>query len=191
VDITLQAGNVECFDMNSDGTVLTVSDSTGAVMLWDVGTRQPIRTLTGHSGVVSDICFSHAETRIAGTVNDPCYAASAGKLAVWDVATGSLIYEMESDNLLLTAVDFGPMDQRIVTTGATPSSNQDSVAPIPSVLEVWHAESGMPLLKMPTDIINVVSEQIAVRATQSWSPLVRQQHRNEERRENRHGRHGD
>jgi len=159
-DITLPTGNVECFDMNSDGTVLVVSDSEGAVTLWDMDTRQPIRSLTGHSGIVSDIRLSHSETRIAGTANDPCYAASAGQLVVWDVATGSLIYEMESDNLLLTAVDFGPMDQRIVTTGATPSSNQDSVAPIPSVLEVWHAESGMPLLKMSTDIFNVVSEQM-------------------------------
>ena len=42
---------------NEDGTIVATAGSDQTVMVWDAGTGEPLRTLTGHVGVVHSVAF--------------------------------------------------------------------------------------------------------------------------------------
>jgi WD40 repeat protein len=81
--------------------------------LWDVETRQPIRSFDGHSAPVWAVAFSSdARLALSGSCaerdeHDDCVK---GEMRVWDVATGETLHTLTSDERTLAAQAFYVMD---------------------------------------------------------------------------------
>src|SRR5262249_26518697 len=84
---------VFCF--SPDSKTLASGYADGAVILWDLGTRQPLHRLRGLRGMVNDIEFSADGRRLIG-------GSAGGTLALWDVATGNLVVPMEDRGDVVT-----------------------------------------------------------------------------------------
>jgi WD40 repeat protein len=72
---------IVCVAFAASGRVLATGDWGGGVQLWDSGTGQRIRALSGLSGWVRALAFSADDTRLAGGDVD-------GTIKIWDAVTG-------------------------------------------------------------------------------------------------------
>ena len=64
---------------NKKGTLLATGDIQGAVVIWDMKTKQKIITLTGHDARINDIQFSNDDKMMATASYD-------GKVQLWETA---------------------------------------------------------------------------------------------------------
>ncbi len=109
----LGEGSMDNMQYSPDGKLLAVASSIG-VWLYDTETYQELALLTGHTRLVSSVCFS-TDGRIlaSGSWDDT--------VKLWDVATGTLQRTLNSFGSV-TGVHFSP-DGR---TLAVESSSEDS-----------------------------------------------------------------
>ncbi|HWA97405.1 MAG TPA: SUMF1/EgtB/PvdO family nonheme iron enzyme [Pirellulales bacterium] len=70
-----------------DGKTLATGDSMGIVKLWNVATRTPTATLSGHTDAVISVAFSPDGKRLASGARQ--IDGKDGSVRVWDVATGT------------------------------------------------------------------------------------------------------
>ncbi len=81
-----------------------------AASLWDVKTREEIRSFHGHTGFIAPIEFSPDGQRLATGSNDKT-------VKLWDVATGQEIATLKGHTSYLESVAFSPDGQRLATGG--------------------------------------------------------------------------
>lgn len=60
---------VNAVAFSPDGTTLATADADGAAKLWDVATRQPVGTFTGHIGALRSVAF-HLDGHTVATAGD-------------------------------------------------------------------------------------------------------------------------
>jgi WD40 repeat protein len=81
--------------------------------MWDVGTGQSVRTLTGLTGKVLCLDFGPGGTRLAAGGADQT-------VRVWDLATGEAVRRLRGFTRPVRCVRIGP-DGRTLTAAARPS----------------------------------------------------------------------
>ena len=126
------------FTLSPDGKTLAVATAAHTIGLWDVGTGQLIRTLSGHSQRIASLTFSPDGHILASGGDDT-------KLKLWDTATGA--------NLRTLGETYGRLVEfsRDGQTLAVSSSN--------SSINLWDVNSGTKLrvLKKHAYAINAVT----------------------------------
>jgi WD40 repeat protein len=104
------------------------SGRRAGLRLWNVDTGRPVGApLTGHTGAVNSVAFSHDGQRIVSGSND-------NTLRLWDADTGEPIGQPLTGNTAeVWSVAFSPDGHRIVS-----GSNDNT-------LRLWDADTGEPI----------------------------------------------
>jgi WD40 repeat protein len=111
---------------SSDGKQLAASLSNGSIRIWDVSTRQPVRTLFGHFGSVGSVAMSHDGRWIAAGGGD-------GSIKLWDRATGELLRTLSSKSPEAYEISFSA-DSRMLAS-----------VYIDGMLRIWDPKTGAEL----------------------------------------------
>jgi WD40 repeat protein len=80
--VTAGKGSIQTGDFALDDKYIAIGTNTGAIVVWDVTTKQIHKTIEAHKGSIITLAFS---------VQGKMLASSSGvdkKIQVWDVATG-------------------------------------------------------------------------------------------------------
>ena len=109
-----------------DGQLLAVASSIG-VWLYDTETYQERALLTGHTEIVTSVCFS-ADGRILAS------GSGDGTIKLWDVATDTLQRTLTSLGSFVMSVRFSPDGQTL----ASASAGEDWGY----VIELWDVTTG-------------------------------------------------
>jgi WD40 repeat protein len=102
--------------------------------------EQAIRVLEGHTGSVQGVAFSPDSNNLASVSDE-----TAGRLKLWRVADGSLIYSVEAHEGGASSVAFSP-DGKIIATGG-----QDGA------VRLWNAADGAPVRDLLGSVPDVTS----------------------------------
>jgi WD40 repeat protein len=78
--------------------------------LWDFANRRELRTLTGHTGLISDVAFSPDGNWIISCGIDKTFR-------LWETSTGRQMYSVTADAFGLSAVAFLPGGRQVLTGG--------------------------------------------------------------------------
>jgi WD40 repeat protein len=100
--------------LSPDGSILAaagtgVSNAPGSLVLWDVATGQPLRTLTGQ-GWMNSVEFSRDGRWLATSSVDRT-------VKVWEVATGQAAETLLGHEREVNAVVFSPDGQAVAAAG--------------------------------------------------------------------------
>ncbi|MBP85918.1 MAG: hypothetical protein CMJ64_04245 [Planctomycetaceae bacterium] len=91
-----------------DGKRVATGDDNGGIILWDVETAKPLRTLKGHKDWVVDLALSPDGKQLA--------SASVDLTAkVWDLDSGRMIRTLKGHTWYLNCVAFSPNGKRLIT----------------------------------------------------------------------------
>jgi WD40 repeat protein len=101
---------------------------------------QSIRVLKGHTGSVTGVAFSPDGTTLASVGDE-----TAGRLKLWRVEDGSLIYSIDAHKGGATSLDFSP-DGKILATGG-----EDGV------VRLWNAADGSPVRDLTGSVADLTS----------------------------------
>jgi WD40 repeat protein len=120
---------VRCALLSPDGSLLASADEGGTIKLWDARTARLVRTLAGHTAVVTGLTFSQHGSRLASASEDKT-------VRVWDVATGrpERVFERHAERVLCVA--FSPDDKRLASGGED------------KVVRVWKVQTGRELFRL-------------------------------------------
>ncbi|KAJ8592681.1 WD40 repeat-like protein [Rhizopogon salebrosus TDB-379] len=97
--------------VSMDGRRIVSGDNDGKIIMWDADTKNIIRALSHHTGMVGSIRFSPDEKRIASTSYD-------GTLTIWDVETGELVFEIDGHQSRIGTVAYSPNGMKIASGSA-------------------------------------------------------------------------
>jgi WD40 repeat protein len=92
-----------------DGTILVSASNDKSIKLWDVASRQCVRTLLGHTRSVYSISFTPDGNFLASGGNDHT-------IKLWCVASGNCIESFKTGSVVL-AVEFSPDSRMLLTEG--------------------------------------------------------------------------
>ncbi len=94
-----------------DGRLLATAGYDAKIVLWDMETHKPVRTLAGHNGAVFDIAFSPDGTLLASASGDQT-------VKVWRVKDGTRLDTLKEPQGEQFSVAFTPDGSSIVAAGA-------------------------------------------------------------------------
>jgi WD40 repeat protein/tetratricopeptide (TPR) repeat protein len=97
------------------------------VKVWDAQTGQEQRTLRGHTGEVTSVCFSPDGRRLATASLDRT-------VKVWDAQTGQEARSLQGHTMKVRSVCFSPDGRRLASAGGEPNE--------PGEVKVWDAQTG-------------------------------------------------
>ncbi len=89
---------------------LASGDWDKTIKLWDVGSGQLLRTLTGHTNHVDSVAFSPDGRTLASGSTD-------NTIKLWDVVSGQLLRTLTGHTNFVESVAFSP-DGRTLASGA-------------------------------------------------------------------------
>lgn len=103
-----------------DGQTALSASSDHTLILWDIATGEPMRSLVGHADFVSSVAISpDGETALSGScaveVDNVCPNT---ELILWDVGTGEPLRRLEGDAGWITSIAFSP-DGQIALSSST------------------------------------------------------------------------
>lgn len=135
------SGGVVAPDFSHDGRLLvTAGGDAPTVEIWSVPEFRRVRTLAGPFGAwgLSAVRFSPDDTRLL--------TASAGTLAVWNVANGSLVWSrpLSSDGAAGDAM-FSPDGTEVISMSLEGYSAADNGH---SAIRLWNATNGAPIQQL-------------------------------------------
>jgi WD40 repeat protein len=112
-----------------DGKQIATGHEDGRVILWDIETARPVRTLRGHTDWVTDLVLSN-DGKLLGTASIDMTAR------IWDVAEGKVVQTLSGHTWYLNRLAFGPQAKRLAT------SSDDKTA------KIWDVATGKALFTL-------------------------------------------
>ena len=89
---TDHTNSVNSVAFSPDGRTLATGAWNGIVLLWDIETDNPLRTLKANRYEINDVCFSPDGSKLA--------TGSSDGLRFWEATTGSLLYARPASGIL-------------------------------------------------------------------------------------------
>ena len=113
----IASGSAEKYKYTANGSV------DGTIKLWEVGTGECIKTLSGHTGSIYSICYSPDGAYLASGSSD-------GTIKLWEVESGKCVKTFDGDGDWEHAVSFSP-------NGKYLANGSDD-----KTIKLWEVESG-------------------------------------------------
>ena len=123
----------ECLTFSPDGDRLAAGHRDD-LHLYDLGTGDRLRVLSGHADTLADVAYSPSGTSLATVSHDRL-------LKIWDPETGEERFSVVAHGNRIGSVDFSP-DGRTIATAA-----------LHGAVKLWHAASGQPLGAVTTEAV--------------------------------------
>jgi WD40 repeat protein len=120
--------------LSPNGKTIANGSDDYSVWLWDVEMRKVISKWTGHTHVVSALCWSADGERVASGSWD-------GTVRVWDVNTGNIILKIKTRHKWVDAVMYSPDSSKLATGG------QEANA-----VKIWDTKTGKRLKTLKHDL---------------------------------------
>jgi WD40 repeat protein len=119
--------------ISADGRLLAAADArTGSIYVCSPAQGTMLRLTVRRQSSVSVLRFSEDGRRLISAHND-------GSICHWDLATQAVLNELAGNSQPVTAVEFLPGDQRIISTGVDGAVR---IRNLDSSHEEWSVESG-------------------------------------------------
>ena len=99
-----------CVAFSPDGAVLVSGGEENAIKLWDVGTKELVATLLGHTNVVSAVSCSPDGTTLASSSRD-------GTVKLWNIHTHEEVATIRGHGGSVLDVAFSPDGQTLASAG--------------------------------------------------------------------------
>ena len=96
------------FSPIANQVVTGCDDKKAYLRIWDLDTKQPIRTLQGHTDAITSITYSRDGKRLLTTSFD-------NTARIWDVATGKELQVLEGHSWWVWDAAFSPDESQVVT----------------------------------------------------------------------------
>jgi WD40 repeat protein/DNA-binding SARP family transcriptional activator len=140
-------GSVVTLDISPDGQRILSGFSDGALILWDLNTKEEILRLQGHTGRVNDVAISP----------DGLLALSGGddrQVILWDLTSGEPINYLDAHTGIVRAVDFSP-DGNLAVTGGFAAEGMLA----PGELILWDQATGEEIHRFTGHVSGIVAAQ--------------------------------
>ncbi|MYF98393.1 WD40 repeat domain-containing protein, partial [Candidatus Poribacteria bacterium] len=102
--------DIKCISFSPDGNVLATGNQDGTIHLWDKVKGEHLRTLTGHTAVVTSISFSPDGKTLASGSKDKT-------ILLWDVNTGEQRNTLRGHKKPIYSVSFSPDGKTLASGG--------------------------------------------------------------------------
>jgi WD40 repeat protein len=125
-------------DWSPDGTMIATSDSGGrspAVFVWDATNGKRLRAFRNSDSVIVLDWSPDSKKLVAGD--------GGNEATVWDVVSGRLMTTFQHRGLIVTSVDWHPVEDKIAS--ASLDSSNHCNASEEGVVEIWNATTGTSL----------------------------------------------
>ncbi len=133
---------VNCLAISNNKRLLVTGGNDKSVVIWDVATAKPIKTLLGHTWKVNSVSFSRNDQYLVSTGND-------GEVRVWDVNTGACVSTQK--NLITAAREavFTPNMKRLIVAGKMVAQGSTYGALVYTTPPIWHKAKPKPVKPEP------------------------------------------
>ena len=127
LDKTLATGHsVKSVVYSPDGRYLASGSGDDTIKIWEVATGKELRTLTGHSSLVSSVVYSPDGRYLAGGSWD-------NTIKIWEVATGKELRTLNGHSDWVESVVYSP-DGRYLASGSRDNT-----------IKIWEVATGKQL----------------------------------------------
>lgn len=145
-------------DIHKDEIMFVTGGLDNNAIIWNVNTGEKLRTLTGHTDIVTGVRFSPDGSRVATSGRD-------GRVKVWRVSDGVEILNIPAHSSKVNQVVYSPDGSKLVSVGDD------------GAVKLWNAVTGTndyTFTGHTTFVVNVdFSPDGRTIATSSWDNTVR------------------
>lgn len=133
---------VNCLALSNNKRLLVTGGNDKSVVIWDIATGKPLKTLLGHGWKVNSVSFSRNDQYLVSTGND-------GEVRVWDANTGVCVSVQK--NLITAAREavFTPNMKRMIVAGKMVAQGATYGALVYTTPPIWHAAKTKPVKPEP------------------------------------------
>jgi tricorn protease-like protein len=133
---------VNCLGLSNNKLMMVTGGNDKSVVIWDIATGKPLKTLLGHTWKVNSVAFTKNDQYLVSTGND-------GEIRVWDVNTGVCVSVQK--NLISTAKEakFTPNNKLMVVAGKMSAQGATFGAIVYRTPPIWTKAKPAPVKPVP------------------------------------------
>lgn len=133
---------VNCLTLSNSKKMLVTGGNDKSIIVWDIATNKPLKTLIGHNWKVNSVSFTKNDQYLVSTGND-------GEIRVWDVNTGLCV--MTQKNLISQAREavFTPNMKQILVAGKMEAAGATFGGLVYRTPPIWHFAKPKPVKPEP------------------------------------------
>jgi WD40 repeat protein len=133
---------VNCLGLSNNKRMMVTGGNDKSVVVWDIATGKPLKTLLGHTWKVNSVAFTKNDQYLVSTGND-------GEIRVWDVNTGVCVSVQK--NLISTAKEakFTPNNKLMVVAGKMSAQGATFGAIVYRTPPIWTEAKPAPVKPVP------------------------------------------
>jgi WD40 repeat protein len=145
---------VNCLALSNNKRLLVTGGNDKSVVIWDIATGKPLKTMLGHTWKVNSVSFSRNDQYLVSTGND-------GEVRVWDVNTGACVSVQK--NLITTAREavFTPNMKRMIVAGKMVAQGSTYGAVVYTTPPIWHRAKPKPVKPAPVKPVTPANKPAA------------------------------